>query len=614
MALTQEGIKFSDFVRGLPAATESDLSAGNNMPIVSASDIKKMGGENVAKAGDVADIAVMKLSLYGSRLKDDVPAGLTASAYFYYWAEPVIGHKITLEYINQNTSGTAYFALIFYNAEGSAISTINGNANGGQTKTYSAVVPVGSSKVAVRSPGYTKAHFELFISDPIVDNFVKDVVAEPRFNYNNMADVVVAPGETKQVRVNTNTFFPLCLKGKRLTIKSIIDCPISSNPSDFGYWDSKTYDSILGQWTLKKSVTVDNYKVSDTRSNAFMYSSFTNNTDSPIVARLNKVIYEFENANDADDYRKYLSMPEEVRDLDNYWTYEIHVGASYTTATEGWGVTKFNSPWQAVNACKGHGSNQLEHCRVVIEEPGTYDISAEIAPSTSSTGTSYLGMILDSYTPSTGVGKYFEMVSADIQKPADYVIKFNGAYNYGSGVMTMEQAMRVALFHIVCTSFAQIKGIKFVGKNGRYCIHPEFGRTSTGSKILFENCIFLWEGDDQVSGYHGCAVGIGIDAGDSITFRKCKWVSAEEGGVSSKLLAHNNGYGSSTDFILSGAKLTLEECDMGGWNHGSFSNNNPNQITHDVLVVNNCVNIGGLSVVNGSNWRLVNIASDIPQG
>lgn len=53
MALTQEGVKFSDFVRSLPAASEADLSAGNNMPIVSASAIKKMGGENVAKAGYV---------------------------------------------------------------------------------------------------------------------------------------------------------------------------------------------------------------------------------------------------------------------------------------------------------------------------------------------------------------------------------------------------------------------------------------------------------------------------------------------------------------------------------------------------------------------------------
>lgn len=46
---TEQDVKFSDFIRGLPAATDSDLSAGKNMPIVSASDIKKMGGENVAK-------------------------------------------------------------------------------------------------------------------------------------------------------------------------------------------------------------------------------------------------------------------------------------------------------------------------------------------------------------------------------------------------------------------------------------------------------------------------------------------------------------------------------------------------------------------------------------
>lgn len=50
---TQKDVKFSDYVRGLPAATEADLAAGNNMPIVSASEIKKIGGENIAKESNV---------------------------------------------------------------------------------------------------------------------------------------------------------------------------------------------------------------------------------------------------------------------------------------------------------------------------------------------------------------------------------------------------------------------------------------------------------------------------------------------------------------------------------------------------------------------------------
>lgn len=50
---TEQDVKFSDYIRGLPAATESDLSSGNNMPIVSASEVKKMGGENVAKGSAV---------------------------------------------------------------------------------------------------------------------------------------------------------------------------------------------------------------------------------------------------------------------------------------------------------------------------------------------------------------------------------------------------------------------------------------------------------------------------------------------------------------------------------------------------------------------------------
>lgn len=48
-----EDKNFKDYVNSLPAATENDLSAGNNMPIVSASDVKKMGGENVAGKTEV---------------------------------------------------------------------------------------------------------------------------------------------------------------------------------------------------------------------------------------------------------------------------------------------------------------------------------------------------------------------------------------------------------------------------------------------------------------------------------------------------------------------------------------------------------------------------------
>ena len=584
---------------------------------MSKDDLLKETAENAVNSGVAASVEVVAdtdMMLFGYPITGKVPSALTTATEVFYSCTKMQGHTISLDYTNDNASGTAYFTVYFYDSTDTEITAvrITGSANGGQTKTYKREVPANAVKFKMRSPAYVKASWSWTILDPIVDNFEKSVVAEPRFNYNNLADVVVEPGETKQVRVNTNTYFPICLKGKKLTIKSIIDCPISTTPTNFGYWDSMTYDAVLGQWTLKKSVTVSGFKVNDANSNAFMYSSYTNNTGSPIVAKLNKVIYEFENASDADVYRRYLSQPDQVKDLDNFWTYEIHVGLSYDSDTEGFGVTRFASPYQAVNACKGHGHNQLEHCKVVIDEEGVYDISSEIAPQVGATSTSYLGMVLDSYVPSTGVGKHFEMVSANIQNPAGYEIKFDGAYNYGADMMPTDQGTRIALIHIAYTSYAKIKGIKFTGKNGRYCIHPEFGRNSTGSDILFENCIFKWEGAPQVTNYNGNAVGMGLDAGDKITFKKCQWVSAEDGGVYSNSFAHNNGYSGATDFILSGATLIYDECDMGGWTHGSYSNNNPNQKTHDIVELFNCVNIGGVTIPSGSNWRLVNVASDIP--
>lgn len=50
---TQQDVKFSDYIRGLPAASESDLFSGNNFPFVTPDSLKKMGGENVAKASVV---------------------------------------------------------------------------------------------------------------------------------------------------------------------------------------------------------------------------------------------------------------------------------------------------------------------------------------------------------------------------------------------------------------------------------------------------------------------------------------------------------------------------------------------------------------------------------
>lgn len=73
---------FKDYVNSLPAATENDLAAGNNMPIVSASDVKKMGGENVAKAGYVNKLNAKfsaELSTYENVYSIALPKGVSVS-------------------------------------------------------------------------------------------------------------------------------------------------------------------------------------------------------------------------------------------------------------------------------------------------------------------------------------------------------------------------------------------------------------------------------------------------------------------------------------------------------------------------------------------------------
>lgn len=52
--------KFSDYIRSLPAASGADLAAGNNMPIVSPSEIKKMGGDDLLQSAAGASVCSVK--------------------------------------------------------------------------------------------------------------------------------------------------------------------------------------------------------------------------------------------------------------------------------------------------------------------------------------------------------------------------------------------------------------------------------------------------------------------------------------------------------------------------------------------------------------------------
>lgn len=86
-----EDKSFKDYINSLPAATENDLSAGNNMPVVSASDIKKMGGENVEKKSYAIkdNVAAIDGGYFRSKLfsSDSAFSGISSDELGFVWGE-----------------------------------------------------------------------------------------------------------------------------------------------------------------------------------------------------------------------------------------------------------------------------------------------------------------------------------------------------------------------------------------------------------------------------------------------------------------------------------------------------------------------------------------------
>lgn len=434
------------------------------------------------------------------------------------------------------------------------------------------------------------------------------VKCEERYNTLSWYKKTFNVGESITNSSALNYFNPRFIKqllGKTFYFSLYVKTEL--NEEDVNKW---SWDEIKkeGEYLIfRKKVTPYNYKPEGT----FVFQPKLNVTAEKITIIECDAFYEFVAEQDYIEYNSYLNMPEDSRDKCNYAMSYLHVGLSYNELTEGFGITYFNSLFDAVKALNGMGKHVLDRATILVDEEGMYDVSSDISIANDLDGTSAKGIIIDP----NNVGDYVYLESANTENPDKYVIYFDGAYGLSDNyVMSTDQCMRIQLINISFGSSwkGHIKGFKLSGKNGRYIIHPETASKGKGGNWLVENCIIDWQGCPKSNTWGGMGIGIGISAMEVGTFSKCKFTKSQEGAVNNGVLGHNNGYSNqynSKPFVIEGAKLNFVECDFGGWNINSLYDNNPIQHTHDILTITNCKNINEAGC--SGNWKAIVTASDI---
>ena len=385
---------------------------------------------------------------------------------------------------------------------------------------------------------------------------------------------------------------------------------------NFDYKSKHNVSAMAGYWKVYTSSIEEEYIIfSPTTSKKTFTKQFTK------TSNMTKIIYaimcsslnvniDFTNLVLSSLNNKPLSNIIEDLKVNNesYTLTTLEVDIKYTSATSGYGVSRFNSLIDAHNYTNNKSS---ETNRFIIKvHPGTYnDWSAKFAGSDDETGETYLGIRVNDYV-------YFE--STDINHPENYILNWDGHSGFSEGYkMNSTQAMRRCLFHLDKRPLhTHIKGFTLRAKNTRYCIHLETAGTGWDNEWLIENCIFDWNGCPNVIGYNGATVGIGISSGESGHIKNCKWKNTDYAGI----VGHNNGFtvnqwNADKPFFVEGANLLIENCDLNGCSITQDTLND-NIDGFDLLTIKNCKNIK--SVTNGlqgnavkQNWKVEIIQSEV---
>ncbi len=228
---------------------------------------------------------------------------------------------------------------------------------------------------------------------------------------------------------------------------------------------------------------------------------------------------------------------DELSDVfENIKTNYIYVA---TTGSDTSGDGSKLNPYATVYHANETISNNTYYNRYeIIIVDGTYtDLQEKYA---GVAGTNYQGIM----------GKSYVTYRSKSNDPTKCIFEWNGGTGFDS--VTDANTTYKCFFHINNdTNETYVKGIKFTGKNLRYCLHFESNKNSIPA---FENCIFDWNGADFI--HNKPVVGMGGSLFSKVTFRKCKFLNSES---TAGIQWHDNEY-DGTYTLEQGAKLRFEDC------------------------------------------------------
>ena len=189
----------------------------------------------------------------------------------------------------------------------------------------------------------------------------------------------------------------------------------------------------------------------------------------------------------------------------------LYVSADYVSADTGWGITKFNTIYDANDYIS---DNSESNRYTIIVAQGTYtDLQTKYSGTYSGV---YEGVLCKDYV-------YYE--SEDINHPELCIITWDGATGFTTPV-DHDEIIDKAPFHIVSSSnHTSIKGFTINGTNLRYAMHIETAGATEPVEYAIENCVFNWSGrpDQDALTNSVPVVGTGFTNGEIGKFINCEF-------------------------------------------------------------------------------------------
>ena len=302
----------------------------------------------------------------------------------------------------------------------------------------------------------------------------------------------------------------------------------------------------------------------------------------------------------------------------------LYVSKEYDENTEGFGKTRFNS---IIAANDSITDNSKENPYTIIVKSGTTakpcvydefeDLYGEEFDEQYGGNTDEIplqGIVTKNYV-------YYESETPDNPSACklkwdgvEGYLKWDGEEDYKEGELTNELATKKCIFHLVNGlrgMHTHIKGFTIESKNTRYGIHMESGGYGRNEEWVVENCIIEYGGRPDV--YKGDVtpiIGMGMSPHEKGTIRYVKAFFSDDFTAGIRALNCHDNYETtvytSVPSVKVGAKLTIDNCNFGGYaiglSKGNTQRTDPVSDTpFNAYLINNA-NISE-TVVSSGNWQ-----------